>query len=61
MLTVTLRNGLVVLGKLYKDQPCAITYANRTQARRAAERIGGTVHGWRPFYVCPPARDTLDP
>lgn len=50
-LTVRLNNGLTVLAKLYKGTPCAITYANRTQAYAAAERVGGTVHGRQPFYV----------
>jgi hypothetical protein len=57
MLTVTLRNGFTVTAKLYHGQPSAITYANRTQAERAAAKIGGTVYHdlrYRPFYVCPP-------
>lgn len=54
MLTVTLNNGQVVLGKLYKGEPCALTYSNRTQARRKANEIGGTVyHRQGPFYVAP--------
>jgi len=61
MLTVRLnKHGhfRVVIAKLYHGEPHAIGYANRTQARRAAEKIGGTVHGWRPFYVAPPATHT---
>jgi hypothetical protein len=52
-LTTTLRNGVVVLAKLYKGVPMAMTYANRTQAERAATKANGWV--WqgtgRPFYV----------
>jgi hypothetical protein len=57
MLTVRLnKHGhfKVVLAKLQDGVPHAIGYANRTQAARAAEKIGGTVHGWYPFYVVPP-------
>lgn len=53
MVTTELNNGLTVLAKLYKGQPSALTYANRTQAERKAREVGGTV--WRgmgsPFYV----------
>ncbi len=51
-LTVTLRDGRLVLAKLYHGAPSALTYANRTQATAAARRVGGFVVGWRPFYVC---------
>lgn len=50
-LTVTLRDGTVVLAKSYKGEPMALTYANRTQANNAAQRFGGVVIGPRPFYV----------
>ena len=54
MMTKTLRNGIEVTAKPYNGEPSAITYANRTQAHRAAEKMGD---GWtvyqfgRPFYV----------
>lgn len=60
MLTTTLRNGLTVLAKLYQGTPSALTYANRTQAERAALKVGGTVCGRRPFYVAVPAADQCD-
>lgn len=47
-------NGATVLAKLYKGEPSAVTYANRTQAQRKAAELG---EGWevarwgRPFYV----------
>lgn len=48
----TLRDGTVVLGKMYKDEICACTYANRSQAQTAAAKHGGQViHRGRPFYV----------
>jgi hypothetical protein len=53
-MTKTLRNGIEVTAKLYHGEPNAVTYANRTQAMRAAEKMGD---GWavyqfgRPFYV----------
>lgn len=51
-LTKTLRNGVVVLAKLYNGEPSAMTYANRTQANNAAEKSGGSVvQIGRPFYV----------
>lgn len=64
-LTVTLRNKLVVLAKVYEGREVAVTYANRTQATRAAAKYGAIVVGTRPFYVarqCPycgtPERET---
>ena len=51
MLTTTLRNGQVVLAKMYKGDVYPKTFANLTQARNAAEASGGYVRvGW-PFYV----------
>ena len=51
-ISVTLRDGTMVLAKLYEGAPSALTYANRTQAQRAAESIGGDViQRGRPFYV----------
>jgi len=52
-LTTELRDGRVVLAKLYEGSPSAITYANLTQARRAAEKAGPQwyVSGFRPFFV----------
>ena len=48
-----LNDGTVVLGKLYKGEPSAKTYANRTQARTAADREpdGYVIQRGRPFYV----------
>ncbi len=50
---VTLRDGTVVLAKLYKGEPSALTYANRTQAENAArkEPDGEVIQRGRPFYV----------
>ena len=49
---VKLNDGTLVLGKMYKGEPWALTYANRTQAQRAADREGGEViQRGRPFYV----------
>ncbi len=54
-LTVRLNDGREVLAKLYKGEPCAVTYANRTQARRKATELGpgwSVIHGLaRPFYI----------
>ena len=54
---VTLRNGLEVTAKWDKGTLMAKTYANRTQADRAAAQLGPgwVVYGTRPFYV---GRDT---
>lgn len=49
---VTLRDGTVVLGKLYKGEPTPLTYSNRTQAERSAKRENGVIiQRGRPFYV----------
>ncbi len=63
MITTRLDNGLTVLGKLYKGEVTALAYANRTQARKKADEIGGTVyHRQGPFYVAlPTARKTVTP
>jgi hypothetical protein len=52
-LTVRLNNGLEVIAKTYKGRPCAVTYANRTQAETRAKSVGPdwAVYGRRPFYV----------
>ncbi len=50
-LTTTLNDGTVVLAKLYKGEPSALTYANRSQANKAAAKVQGDVIGTRPFYV----------
>ena len=42
-ITVTLRDGTHVLGKRYKGELRALTYANRSQAVRSALREGGDV------------------
>jgi hypothetical protein len=53
-LTTKLNNGRVVLAKLYKGEPSAVTYSNRTQAVKKVAELGP---GWdvrqfgRPFYV----------
>ena len=49
--TALLRNGQRVLGKMYKGAPVAKTFANLTQARAAAEKVGGYVKAGWPFYV----------
>lgn len=52
LLTTTLRSGAVVLAKPYKGVPMAVTYANRTQAEKAAATFGGWVwQSGRPFLV----------
>jgi hypothetical protein len=51
-LTVTLRNGRTVLAKRTRwDGPCAKTFANRTQAEKAAAACGGHVLVGYPFLV----------
>lgn len=58
-LTVKLRNGMTVAAKLYEGEPTAITYANRTQANKACDRLNQEGDGrWevrrgigRPFFV----------
>ena len=48
----TLWDGQIVLGKLYEGAVVAVTYANRTQAQRAADLKGGVViQRGRPFFV----------
>ena len=42
-ITTKLRNGVTVLGKLYKGDVMAKTYPNRTQAEKAAAAVGGQV------------------
>jgi len=52
-LTTTIR-GITVLAKLYKGQPSALTYANRSQANAAAAKVTGDVIRFplgRAFYV----------
>jgi hypothetical protein len=55
-MTKTLRSGCEVTARPYKGEPSAITYANRTQAQRALEKMPEG-QGWgvyqfgRPFYV----------
>lgn len=52
-LTIT-KDGRTYLAKAYKGDVSRMTYANRTQAERAAEKVGGfVVHSpmYRPFYV----------
>lgn len=55
-ITYKLNNGAVVLAKLYKGEPFPLTYANRTQAKNAAAKVGGEViQCGRPFFVRMPA------
>jgi hypothetical protein len=59
MLTTTLRNGATVLAREVKDYGvCAYTFANRTQAERAAAKYpnsGAYVRAiGRPFFVVIP-------
>ena len=55
-LTTVLNNGWTVLGRIYKGELCAKTYANRTQAQQMACKLGPqwevarSISG-RPFYV----------
>lgn len=54
IMTTTLRNGIEVTAKMYHGEPSALTYANRTQAARIAERMGegwDVYHFGNPFYV----------
>jgi hypothetical protein len=59
MYTTKLNNGVEVVAR--PMGPCrlyAVTYVNRTQAEKAAAKIGGEVYqprpGSIPFYVIPP-------
>jgi hypothetical protein len=54
--TFKLNNGLLVLGKLYKDKIEPIRYTNRKQADLMAQKIDGKVIQPRMsvvFYVVP--------
>lgn len=52
IITKKLNSGVVVLAKLYKGEPSAMTFSNRTQAENAAQKSGGWVcQMGRPFYV----------
>ncbi len=53
-LTTRLNNGIEVLAKVYRGELCAKTYANRSQAEKAADAAGynwAVYHRGRPFYV----------
>ena len=54
-LTTRLQDGREVLARLYQGEPCAVTYANRTQANRKAAELGpgwDVIQGYgRPFYI----------
>ncbi len=56
-LTFNLRSGAfgsseTVLARLTNGEPYPYTFANRTQARNAAAKVGGTViQRGRPFFV----------
>ena len=55
--TVRLRDGSLVLSKLYLGEPSALTYANRTQAQRAVDALkldgydAEIIQRGRPFYA----------
>lgn len=55
--TVKLNSGVVVLGKTTEYGLSAVTYANRTQANKAAAKLVASgvkaevIHRGRPFYV----------
>lgn len=54
LLTTKLRSGQVVLAKMYKGEPSAMTFTNRTQAEVAAARaraVGAWLSGIRPVFV----------
>jgi len=51
MLTTTLKNGQTVLAKQTKGGVMCKTFANLTQARKAAEEAGGYVRAGWPFLV----------
>lgn len=52
-LTATLRDGRTVTAKMYEGKPYALTYAQMSQATKAAEKQGAGWHvtGRRPYYV----------
>lgn len=52
LLTVEIQ-GRFVLAKLYKGEPSAVQYGNRTIAKQVADRVGGRVVRFRSpaFYV----------
>ena len=58
MHTTKLNNGVEVIAKPFGPKFYAVTYVNRTQAEKAAAKIGGAVYqprpGSIPFYVTPP-------
>ena len=50
--TIKLTDGSVILAKRYKSDLTPRTYANRTQAGKAAREYGGVVvQRGRPFFV----------
>jgi hypothetical protein len=54
MKTVTGKDGRNYLAKEFDGTLCKMTYVNRTQAEKAAEKVGGDVYKnpmYRPFYV----------
>ena len=53
VVTTKLNNGHSVLGRFANGQVKAFTYANRAQADRKAEEVGGDVRRFvgRPFYI----------
>ena len=54
-LTGGISRGVPVHAKLWRGTPCAVTYVNRTQAEKAAAKLGGQViQPGRVFYVAMP-------
>ena len=52
MTTYMLRTGEIVLARPWDGRTYPVTYTNRTQAERAAAKVGGEViQRGRPFYV----------
>lgn len=51
IITTKTRDGLTVLAKTHKDMTMVKTYANLTQAKKAAAEVGGHVSARWPFLV----------
>jgi len=57
MITTKLNDGQTVLAKRYKGKVSAFTFANRKQAEKRVEKLGGgEIIGTCPFYVVPPVQ-----
>lgn len=59
METTTTRSGQTVLAKVYKGVLYPKTYANKTQAEKAAKASGGYVRAGWPFLVVIPDEATI--